>query len=444
MQTVLQTYPDDTKVFIIKEFISVCMVENYYYPALYVTKNNFMSRTRVEYITSDFIDEGRKHLPIFVTYTTKSLMNFQGIFVNKSFWLSPQTSKRIQEKSDANDWTIFNLQQIGYYRVNYNVANWLKLAQYMNSTKYIDIHVLNRAQIIDDAFHFLIHEQLDYDTFWKISSFLSQETNYTVWYPMFKAFEHMTFRISIKDAENVKEKMEKILCGVLGRIEYEPKRYESDFTVSLREEAVKWTCIIGNKKCREVANEQMTRDLYSESATFVTQSEWKEWMYCNGLVSANSTIWYDVWYKWAATPNDIKFLEYLTCSENPVVISNYLLVNSINNFLLQHNNTRAHIFLLTVARHARNDIVCDFILQNLNNNTLTFISNTQADIIATFIVIITHQHAVEQLHKVLEFVKTNLKEERLVYAVGKKIKKRVDEYGRQVTNYGLVGRSRLK
>ncbi|XP_067216477.1 uncharacterized protein [Linepithema humile] len=261
---------------------------------------------------------------------------------------------------------------------------------------------------------------------------------------MFKAFEQMTVMISIKDAENVKEKMEKILSGVLDRIKYESEPYESDLTECLREEAVKWACIIANKECREVANMKMTRDLYSESDISVTQSEWKGWMYCNGLVSANSTIWHAVWKKWTATPNDIKFLEYLTCSENPVVIFNYLMLNSINEFLLQHNNTRAYIFLLTVSRHARKDIVCDFILQNLDDNTLMFISNTQAEIIAMFIVIITHQHAVEQLNKVLIFVKTNLKEERLVYAVKKKIKKRIDEYGRQVTNYGLVGRSRLK
>nr|XP_012234880.1 PREDICTED: aminopeptidase N-like [Linepithema humile] len=399
MQTVLQTYPDNTKVFIIKEFISVWIVENYYYPVLYVTRNYLISRTRVVYETSDFIDEDRKHLPIFVTYTTKSIMDFQNIFVNKSFWLAPQKAKILSEKIDA-DWIIVNLQQTGYYRVNYNVENWLKLAQYMNSTKYIDIHVLNRAQIIDDAFHFFIHKQLDYVTFWKIPAFLTRETNYVVWYPMFKAFEQITVMISFKNADDVKKKMEKILTGVLYEIGYVAQQNDNILTKCLREEVVKWACFIGNKECRKVANMQMTKDLYSESGIFVTQSEWKGWMYCNGLVSANSTIWYDVWDKWTNTPDDIKFLEYLTCSEDPSVISNYLLLNSIDDFLLQHNNTRAYMFLLTVARHARNDIVCNFILQNLNNNTLMLISNTQAEIIAMFIVIITHQHAVEQLNKI--------------------------------------------
>nr|XP_012225887.1 PREDICTED: uncharacterized protein LOC105674265 [Linepithema humile] len=261
---------------------------------------------------------------------------------------------------------------------------------------------------------------------------------------MFKAFEYMTFIISIKDANDLKEMMEEILSGVLYEIGYVAQQFESDLTECLRQEAVKWACIIADKECREVAEMQMTRDLYSESGTFVTQSEWKAWMYCNGLVSANSTIWYDVYDKWTATPDDIKFLEYLTCSENPEIISNYLFLNSIDSILLQHNNTRVYIFLLTVAKHARNDIVCDFILQNLNNNTLMFISNTQTDKIATLIVIITHQHAVVQLNKVLKFAKVNFREERLVDAVDAKIKRRKLEYARKSNNYGVIGLFRHK
>ncbi|XP_067216462.1 thyrotropin-releasing hormone-degrading ectoenzyme-like [Linepithema humile] len=435
MQTII---PNNSTTFIVNRLISVWIAEKY--PVLYVAQNYLSNNTIFRLFTLDF-DEDTEHLSAFVTYTTKSEINFHDIFANKSFWLSPQKPKVLV--FDKNDWIIVNLQQTGYYRVNYDTENWLNLAQYMNSVKYVDIHVLNRAQIIDDAFYFLTRKQLNYVTFWEISAFLSREMNYVAWYPMFKAFEYMSVIVSIKNTDPLKEKMDKILSGVLYQIGYVSKPYENKLIKCLREEAVKWACIIGNKKCREVANEQMTRDLYSESGISVTQSEWKGWMYCNGLLSANKSIWHAVRKKWTATPNDIKFLEYLTCSENPVVIFNYLMLNSINEFLLQHNNTRAYIFLLTVARHARKDIVCDFILQNLDDNTLMFISNTQAEIIAMFIVIITHQHAIEQLNKIPAFVKTKLKEKRLVDAVERKIKKRIDEYGKQVKNYGLFGLSRF-
>ncbi|XP_067216546.1 thyrotropin-releasing hormone-degrading ectoenzyme-like isoform X2 [Linepithema humile] len=398
IQTILRTYPNNSSVLILNKLISVWIAEQYY-PVLYVTRNYFINKTTFEYSSYSFIDD-TEHLSAFVTYTTKSNMNFHDIFVNKSFWLSPEKPKRLVQKFDENDWIIVNLQQTGYYRVNYDTDNWLKLAQYMNSTRYFDIHILNRAQIIDDAFYFLIHKQLDYTVFWKISEFLSRETNYVVWYAMFKAFEYITVMIPIQKADNVKEKMEKILTGVLQKIGYYTKPYESDLIERLREEAVRWACVIGNKECRNVASMQMKKNLYPSNYTSTMQSEWKEWMYCNGLMSADHKIMYEIYTKWAEI-RDNQLLEYLTCNRKPEMISAYLTLNSKDNYLLHHRNTRAHIILLTVAKHARNNIICDFVLQNLNQNTLMFTSNTQRDKIAILIVIITHQHAVKQLNKQL-------------------------------------------
>lgn len=81
---------------------------------------------------------------------------------------------------------------IGYYRVNYNDANWIKLMQYLNSEDYNKIHIINRAQIIDDAFHFFLQRQLSYNLFWDLTNFVLQDTNFVTWYPMIKVFEYFT------------------------------------------------------------------------------------------------------------------------------------------------------------------------------------------------------------------------------------------------------------
>ncbi|XP_067216466.1 aminopeptidase N-like isoform X2 [Linepithema humile] len=444
MQTVLHTYSDNSDTFIIKELISV-WINKKYYPVLYVTRNQFTNNTRFQYLTT-FIDEDttfidKVHLPTFVTYTTKSIMNFHEIFVNKSFWLSPQKSVTLSENFKENDWIIVNLQQTGYYRVNYNTENWLELAKYMNSTKYINIHVLNRAQIIDDAFHFLLHKQLDYVMFWKISAFLSRDTNYVAWYPMFKAFEHMTLITPIKDAKNLKKEMQEILKNVLQKIGYNAKLNENALTECLREEVVKWACIVGDKKCREVANKQMMTDLHSESDTFITQSVSRtEWMYCNGFASANNTIWYDVFKKWIETYKHT-ILEYLTCCTNPTLIRGYLSVLTENEFFKRiDRNKHVQIYLLIIAKHAENDIAFNFVLQRLNTHIYMYsTSNTQSYQIAIFIIIITHQHDVNQFKRVRQFAKVLLREERLLDAVKEKVKKRIDEYGKQVRNYGVIG-----
>lgn len=94
----------------------------------------------------------------------------------------------------------------GYYRVNYDYKNWLKISHYLNNENHTKIHVLNRAQIIDDAFHFMIINQLNSSIFWNITKYLVKETDYVAWYPMFKALEYMSsiFPFTNRIAGNIK------------------------------------------------------------------------------------------------------------------------------------------------------------------------------------------------------------------------------------------------
>lgn len=52
-----------------------------------------------------------------------------------------------------DQWVLFNLQESAYYKVNYDSGNWNLLIQQLNTDHQV-IHVLNRAQMIDDALDF--------------------------------------------------------------------------------------------------------------------------------------------------------------------------------------------------------------------------------------------------------------------------------------------------
>ena len=45
---------------------------------------------------------------------------------------------------------LFNIQETGYFRVNYDDANWQLLVNQL-ADDHTAIHVINRAQLIDDA-----------------------------------------------------------------------------------------------------------------------------------------------------------------------------------------------------------------------------------------------------------------------------------------------------
>lgn len=48
------------------------------------------------------------------------------------------------EMNDTIDWIVFNVQEIGFYRVNYDEVTWDKISAALMTE---DIHVLNRAQV---------------------------------------------------------------------------------------------------------------------------------------------------------------------------------------------------------------------------------------------------------------------------------------------------------
>jgi len=77
-----------------------------------------------------------------------------------------------------------------------------KISEYLN-TNYRNIHVFNRAQIIDDAIYFLMKNQLSLSEFLKLVKYLEKETNYIAWYPMIKALEYMSFFFPFNESKHV-------------------------------------------------------------------------------------------------------------------------------------------------------------------------------------------------------------------------------------------------
>lgn len=88
------------------------------------------------------------------------------------------------------------LEFSGYYRVNYDDTLWSALRDALKSENFDGIHVLNRAQIVDDALNLARAGQLSYSTALDIVSYLENEVEYYPWYSAFNAFSILYRRIS--------------------------------------------------------------------------------------------------------------------------------------------------------------------------------------------------------------------------------------------------------
>ncbi|XP_025073185.1 aminopeptidase N-like [Pogonomyrmex barbatus] len=186
--------------------------------------------------------------------------------------------------SEHSRFIIINRQQTGYYRVHYDFESWLGIINYLNSKNYANINVLNRAQIIDDTFHLAISGKLNFYVFWDVVSYLKWETDYIPWYPMFKAAEYMSHILPFYNADNIifKKKLRMQLGPLLQKIGYEEESNDDMFIKCLRQEALRWACILGDSKCKKHAEYKLQWHLLNPIKNKLLPW-WREWTFCNGL-----------------------------------------------------------------------------------------------------------------------------------------------------------------
>lgn len=78
----------------------------------------------------------------------------------------------------------------GYYRINYDSNNWLLLVEQLQED-HRKIHVLNRAQLIDDSFSLATDERIKYDIPFCLGTYLDNETEMLPLYSALKKFHYI-------------------------------------------------------------------------------------------------------------------------------------------------------------------------------------------------------------------------------------------------------------
>ncbi|XP_070151956.1 aminopeptidase N-like [Polyergus mexicanus] len=389
-----------------KHYPVVSLIRDYYF--------GWVSVWLESYIQSEL-----QELRIPLTFTSQTYPNFNRTSLDNVKWLRYKRTDwpRLDGFSinhKENGWIIANLQQSGYYRVNYDSENWNRITTYLNSEEYTNIHVLNRAQIIDDSFHLAIQKQQNFSLFWNLTRYLSRETDYIAWYPMFKALEYMSniFPFQNRIVDDIKISLHKILGNLLATIGYHRQFNENIFTKYLRQEATKWACTLNHQRCLEEANNKL-QQYFIHSERNILFPWWKEWTYCEGLKLADGYTWRRLLHKLLRKDSYIqktnKTLEMLACPQDLNIIKEYLsLITSnmknINILKMIEDFENIHIFHSIVAKHSNDFDILDLIFSNFYN-----IKPCKVSTIVALIDIINHVYSEEQLKKVSQFVIDKIK-----------------------------------
>lgn len=117
-----------------------------------------------------------------LSYTNQMELNFNDTHPKK--WMEcDEGPQKVEFKSLApkDQWVLFNIQLSGLYKVKYDEKNWNMLIDTLRSKHFQNIHIINRAQLIDDALDLAWTGDQDYDIAMRLIDYLRQEKEYIPW-----------------------------------------------------------------------------------------------------------------------------------------------------------------------------------------------------------------------------------------------------------------------
>lgn len=153
------------------------------YPLITVSRNGSqLTLTQDRFFYTNATSNNLWWVPI--NYVVGSSPNFTE--TKPDLWLQGQKSVTINSADAAkkwtnDDWVVVNIQETGYYRVNYDEALWGLLVKQLNSSDYDKIHLINRAQLVDDSLNLARAGKIAYDIPFSILEYLARETDYIPW-----------------------------------------------------------------------------------------------------------------------------------------------------------------------------------------------------------------------------------------------------------------------
>lgn len=233
------------------------------------------------------------------------------LFLFKAFSKDPVLINITAIKSD---YYIFNIQQIGFFRINYDTQNWQAIGRALKSDKHGSIHVLNRAQIVDDLFNLARSGHLTYDFIFSIVNYIRTETHYLPWLSFFNGLSHLNQRV-INDP--LKRQFDAFVNNLLGPIT-DSLSFEDngeDFWKMNRIQVLQWSCKYGNQEgCVDKAMELFDKVLKGENI----KSDLKPVVYCTGL-RETWVNWNKMWDRYVASNHATEqemILQALGCARN--------------------------------------------------------------------------------------------------------------------------------
>lgn len=246
------------------------------------------------------------------------------------YWLVDVSATNSNFSVGSSTWLLLNLNVSGYFRVNYNQENWDQLLQQL-SNNHQAIPVINRAQIIDDAFNLARAQQVSVTLALNTTRFLSGETAYMPWQAALNNLQY--FQLMFDRSEVFGAMTKYIQKQVTPLFEYY-RTATNNWTAipsALMDQyneinAISTACSYGIAECQQLATA-----LYQQWRQNVSNNpiapNLRSAIYCSAVATGGEEVWDFIWERFLEAPvvsEADKLRTALTCSTETWILQRYL------------------------------------------------------------------------------------------------------------------------
>jgi aminopeptidase N len=227
---------------------------------------------------------------------------------------------------DDGGWFVFNKQQLGFYRVNYDFENWHNIIKVLNSGNYQQIHVLNRAQIVDDVMNFAIDGYVDFNIALGVLAYLRHETDYLPWASAMNYLDRLDHLLLGSEVHQMFHQFVNHLVTTMYDTHGLREKADEDFlNKNAREIAINWSCRSGNVRC--------LRDSYVEVVDSMKEGKsipkpLEIAFLCNAIKGTGKTeIFMHFWRKLYESTDQaerLRIIDGLACATDPEIVKSFL------------------------------------------------------------------------------------------------------------------------
>ncbi|XP_020293662.1 glutamyl aminopeptidase-like [Pseudomyrmex gracilis] len=301
------------------------------------------------------------------------------------------------------------------YRVNYDRKSWENIALFLKSKKSktseaYKLSDVSLAQILDDAFYFLIQntkynvyaaKRNNIDIFFNLASNVVRRKNsYIVWHSIFTTLQYISKIFPLPKRSKIKTKVVKLLNIFLKNILH---KNVSENTVSnqVYHEVLKWTCILGGLRCKEHINAILQWHL-ENPVQYRLLPNWQNWMYCQGLMLkliTDKMLWHKIQDIYLSQEKHQHFFHLFSCSGLNQSVESF-------GFALKHNllkeSDSVTIFFDIIARHVEDCCLPNSIISKTQDKYSSMYASFERNIsiLAVMSFRINHIYSDEGLEKV--------------------------------------------